>query len=334
MSTGLIALLDDVAAIAKLAAASLDDVATQTAKAGSKAMSKAAGIVIDDAAVTPRYVVGFAADRELPIIGKIALGSLKNKLLFLLPGALLLSFFAPWAITPLLMLGGAFLCYEGWHKVAELLGVGHHGTPADGEGLSAQVEAKTPKELEEERVSSAVRTDFILSAEIMAITLAALNELPTLMQGVVLGLVGIGMTVVVYGAVALIVKADDFGALLARTGIGAVRAIGRGIVFGMPVFLKVLTYVGMVAMLWVGGHIVIHGAYELGLKAPEQWIQAVTNMAEATTPIAKDVVAWLVRAAIDAVAGLTIGAATAPIADKLLAPTFGKLMSQWRKKSA
>jgi hypothetical protein len=334
VSTGLIALLDDVAAIAKLAAASLDDAAAQAAKAGSKAASKAAGIVIDDAAVTPRYVVGFAADRELPIIGKIAFGSLKNKLLFLLPGALLLGFFAPWAITPLLMLGGAFLCLEGWHKVADLLGRGRHGARADADGLSDDDEAKAPEVVEGERVSSAIRTDFILSAEIMAITLATLTGLATWMQGVVLGLVGLGMTVAVYGAVALIVKADDFGALLARTGNGAVRALGHGIVLGMPLFLKVLSTVGMVAMLWVGGHIVIHGAYELGLKAPEQWVQGVSALARAATPVSPGLVAWVVRAALDAVVGLAVGALVAPLAGKVLGPAVGRLKSLWPGRGA
>ncbi len=333
MSSGLIALLDDVAALAKLAAASLDDVAAQAAKAGSKAASKAAGIVIDDAAVTPRYVVGFAADRELPIIGKIAAGSLKNKLLFLLPGALLLGFFAPWAITPLLMLGGAFLCLEGWHKVADLLGQGQQGAAADADGVSDSDEVKAPQELENERIDSAIRTDFILSAEIMAITLATLTGLALSVQAVVLGLVGVGMTVGVYGAVALIVKADDFGALLARTGNGAVRAVGRGIVLGMPVFLKVLSTVGMVAMLWVGGHIVIHGAYELGLKAPELWVQGVTDAARAATPLAPGLVAWVVRAAIDAVLGLAVGALVAPIASKIIGPAFGQLKLLWPGKT-
>ena len=335
MSTGLIALLDDVAAIAKLAAASLDDVAAQAAKAGSKAASKAAGIVIDDAAVTPRYVVGFAADRELPIIGKIASGSLKNKLLFLLPGALLLGFFAPWAITPLLMLGGAFLCLEGWHKVADLFAQGRgHGDSADADGNppSDNNVAPTPSDLEGERVNSAIRTDFILSAEIMAITLATLTGLATWVQAVVLGLVGIGMTVAVYGAVALIVKADDFGALLARTRNGAVRTLGRGIVLGMPLFLKVLSTVGMVAMLWVGGHIVIHGADELGLTAPEQWVQGVTALARAATPVSPDFVAWIVRAAIDATAGLAVGAVVAPLAGKVLGPTLARLKSLWPRR--
>ncbi|MFN9928083.1 MAG: DUF808 family protein, partial [Phenylobacterium sp.] len=221
MASGLFALLDDVAAIAKIAATSLDDVTAAAGKAGSKAV----GVVIDDAAVTPGYAVGFTPDRELPIVGKIALGSLRNKFLFLLPGALALSAFAPWAITPLLMLGAGFLCFEAAEKILEAMRP--HADAANVEDL-----ALSSQDLEREKVTGAIRTDLILSAEIMAITLATLTGLATWMQGVVLGLVGLGMTVAVYGAVALIVKADDFGALLARTGNGAVRALGRGIVLG------------------------------------------------------------------------------------------------------
>jgi predicted DNA repair protein MutK len=197
VTSGWIALLDDLASLTKVAASSLDDAAGQAAKAGSKA----AGIVIDDAAVTPRYVVGLAAERELPIIAKIAVGSLKNKLLVLLPGALLLSFIAPWTITPLLMAGGAFLCLEGYHKVVDLIRPGHS------DGKQAATSAQTVEELEKERVSSAIRTDFILSAEIMAITLATVTSSPVWMQTLVLGVVGVGMSLLVYGAVAVIVKA-------------------------------------------------------------------------------------------------------------------------------
>ena len=190
MSTGLIALFDDLVALTKLAATSLDDAAAQAAKAGSKA----AGIVIDDAAVTPRYVVGLTADRELPIISKIATGSFKNKLLFLLPGALVLSFFAPWVITPLLMFGGAFLCLEGYHKVMDMVRPGHHVTIADVDQVPQSAE-----ELENERVGSAIRTDFILSAEIMAITLSTVSTSPLWMQATVLAVVGVGMTLISIG---------------------------------------------------------------------------------------------------------------------------------------
>ena len=201
MSIGLIALLDDVAAIAKVAATSLDDVAAQAAKAGVKA----AGVVIDDAAVTPRYVLGFAAARELPIVGKIAAGSLRNKLLVLLPVTLALSYFLPWMITPLLMFGGAYLCYEGTEKLLEAI-IPHQ---AHAHEARLGTVALDPHTLEDEKVASAIKTDFILSAEIMAITLAAVADGSILVQALVLALVGIGITVAVYGVVALIVKADD-----------------------------------------------------------------------------------------------------------------------------
>src|SRR4051812_18635311 len=202
MSVGLIALLDDLAAIAKVAAASLDDVAGQAAKAGVKA----AGVVIDDAAVTPAYVIGFAARRELPIVGKIAAGSLRNKLLILLPVALALSYFLPSTITPLLMAGGAYLCYEGVEKLFEAV-MPHRAHQHEAQLGTVTLNAKT---VEDERVASAIKTDFILSAEIMAITLASVPAGSVVTQAAVLAIVGIGITVVVYGAVALIVKADDF----------------------------------------------------------------------------------------------------------------------------
>ena len=322
MSSGLLALLDDVAVIAKLAAASLDDAAGQAAKAGSKAMTKAAGIVIDDAAVTPRYVVGFAADRELPIVGKIAFGSAKNKMLFLLPGALIMSFFTPWLITPLLMLGGAYLAMEGYEKVADLFGV--HGHDDDGNGIDDEV-GKTSLELENEKVASAIRTDFILSAEIMAITLSTVAAAALWVQGMVLAIVGLGMTAMVYGAVAIIVKADDVGAAMARTKYGLVRAIGRGIVIGMPVFLQVLTYIGMVAMLWVGGGIITHGLYELGIKGPETAIKHAGTIVAAYVPGLSGLVSWFVAASISAVIGLIIGAIVAPLVHKLMLPAIARL---------
>ncbi|MBY0502933.1 MAG: DUF808 domain-containing protein [Bryobacteraceae bacterium] len=284
MSTGLLALLDDVVALTKLAAASLDDAATQAAKAGSKA----AGIVIDDAAVTPRYVVGLAASRELPIIRQIAVGSLKNKLLWLLPGALLLSYTAPWAITPLLMVGGAFLCYEGYHKVRDLI----------------QPHAPAPdlkSHGEDERVASAIRTDFILSAEIMAIALSTVATASLGMQAGILAVVGVGMTVAVYGAVALIVKADDAGVALANSPAAAVRVFGRGLVHGMPYFLQGLSLLGMLAMLWVGGGILIHGLHELGVHAPEKALQGAASGATGA-------LAWLIQASLSGVVGLAVGA--------------------------
>jgi hypothetical protein len=323
MATGLIALLDDIAAIAKVAAASLDDAAAQAAKAGSKA----AGIVIDDAAVTPRYVVGFTADRELPIIWKIAKGSLKNKMLFLLPGALLLSVFAPWIITPLLMIGGAYLCMEGFHKVMDLIKPHAHEEPDTVEEVF-----NTPKDVEDARVESAIRTDFILSAEIMAITLAAVATSPLWLQGGVLAVVGVAMTALVYGAVAVIVKMDDWGAALALKNNGAVAAIGRAMVHGMPGFLKALSFIGMVAMLWVGGGIVVHGLHELGVHGPEDMIKTAGKTVAAAIPFLDGFVMWLVGASISAVIGVGIGAMVAPLADHVIGPMLKKAGLIFAKK--
>jgi uncharacterized protein len=299
VSTGLIALLDDVIALAKVASATLDDAAGQAAKVGSKAVSKAAGIVVDDAAVTPRYVVGLAPERELPIIGKIAVGSLKNKLLFLLPGALVLSALAPFFITPLLMIGGAYLCYEGWHKVADLIGL-HHNKPED----ASDEDVRDAEEVEQQRVQSAIRTDFILSAEIMAITLSTVISSPVWLQAVVMAVVGLAMTMMVYGAVAIIVKVDDFGLYLADQPSATVRSIGRTIVLGMPVFLQLLSFVGMIAMLWVGGGILVHALHELGVHAPEEWL---THTGDAITPVAGEIGGWAIKTIISAVIGLVVG---------------------------
>jgi predicted DNA repair protein MutK len=314
MSVGLIALLDDVAAIAKVAAASVDDVAAQAAKAGAKA----AGVVIDDAAVTPRYVVGFAADRELPIVGKIAAGSLRNKLLILLPAALALSAFAPWAITPLLMLGGAFLCYEGAEKVFEAV------MPHAAHEHEAHVEtvALSAATLEDQKVASAIKTDFILSAEIMAITLAAIPVSSFWMQAVVLAVVGIGITVVVYGGVALIVKADDAGVRLAQSGVGVLRAFGRGLVKAMPGFLKALSIVGTAAMVWVGGGIVVHGLEVYGWDTLGHAVHAAAERLAHAVPAAEGAVAWIVTAAGYGVVGLVIGFALIPFVGKVATPLW------------
>ena len=304
MSGGLLALLDDVAAIAKVAAASLDDVATQASQAGAKA----AGIVIDDAAVTPRYVVGFAADRELPIIGKIALGSLRNKLLILLPGALALATFAPWAITPLLMAGGLFLCFEGYEKLHGLFT--GHGPEVASEGTVAMPDPD-PRAVEDAKVAGAIRTDMILSAEIMAITLASVPAQSFAMQAIVLAMVGIGITAVVYGAVALIVKADDLGVLMARGHLAVTRALGRGLVKGMPGLLRLLGLVGTAAMLWVGGGIIVHGAAGLGWPAPEHALHGVAAQVAAFLGAAGGFTAWLVSAIGTGILGIALGAVMA-----------------------
>jgi hypothetical protein len=309
MSAGLLALVDDLTALAKLVASSVDDAAAQ----GSKAIGKASGIVIDDAAVTPRYVIGYAADRELPIIAKIAKGSLINKLVILTPVCLLLNRLAPWLLTPLLMLGGLYLAFEGYVKVMEMVR-GTTVTAASAAGTTAETGAVSEKA----KVAGAVRTDFILSAEIMAITLATVATAPFLTQVTVLVLVGIGMTVLVYGTVALIVKADDFGAYLAQTGSAAARALGRGVVAGMPKLLAALGFVGMLAMLWVGGGIMTHGLHELGVHGPEEFVQHLGALAGGVLPAMAGAVSWLVTAAISAVIGLALGAIVSPIGHRVL----------------
>ncbi|ATY31978.1 DUF808 domain-containing protein [Sphingomonas psychrotolerans] len=299
MPSGLVALLDDIAGITKLAAASLDDVGAAAGKAGSKAI----GVVIDDTAVTPRYVVGLSPERELPIIFKIAMGSLRNKLLILLPAALLLSAFAPWAITPLLMLGGAFLCFEGAEKVLEALGIGGHE-----EVEEAPMEAA---HLEQSKVSGAIRTDLILSAEIMAIALADIEKSSIVHQGVILAVVGIGITIGVYGVVGLIVKMDDIGLHLAERRAATTRAIGRGLVRGMPVLMETLSIVGTAAMIWVGGGILVHGLDVLGVHEPAGSIHHAAEAVTHASGALGGFTGWLVTAAASGVFGLVIGGAIA-----------------------
>lgn len=318
MATGLIALLDDVAAIAKLAAASLDDVAAQTAKAGVKA----AGVVIDDAAVTPRYVVGLSPARELPIIAKIAFGSLKNKLLYLLPACIFLGYFAPFLITPLLMLGGIYLCYEGAEKLYEA--VMPHAAHAHEEAVTGVVDAAT---LENQKIAGAIRTDFILSAEIMALTLANVATSNIYMQAAVLAAVGVLITLAVYGVVAMIVKADDVGLSLAASSLAILRAFGRGLVVGVPVFLKILAGIGTAAMLWVGGSILVHGLAELGYHAPEHLIEKVAALVSEAIGLLSGVVHWFVTSAIQAVLAIAVGALTI-IGVQAAAPVFATLRSK------
>jgi predicted DNA repair protein MutK len=319
VSVGLIALLDDVAAIAKVAAASLDDVAGQAAKAGAKA----AGVVIDDAAVTPRYMTGFVAVREIPIVRKIAVGSLRNKLLILLPAALALSYLLPSAITPLLMIGGAYLCYEGTEKVFETFWP-HQAHTHEQELGTVAID---PQTLEDRKVASAIKTDFILSAEIMAIALATLPQSHLAMQAVVLAVVGIGITALVYGAVALIVKADDIGVVLAanqgNSVLGGIsRGIGRGLVCGMPGFLTLLSTVGTAAMIWVGGGIVVHGLETYGLTAIGHAIHHAGEKLAHAVAFAQPVVEWIVGAAGAGLFGLALGSVLIPVAGFVIAPAW------------
>lgn len=310
--SGLLALLDDVATIAKVAAASVDDVAGQAAKASAKA----AGAVIDDAAVTPKYVQGFHADREVPIIMKIARGSIFNKIVILLPAALLLSAFAPWMIAPLLMLGGLYLCYEGAEKVLHIVKDDHDSEKnikVEGDALA----------LEESRVKGAVKTDFILSAEIMTIALSAIPaEDPIWMKGLILLVVAILITVAVYGFVAIVVRADDFGVRLAKRG-GLARRIGLGIVRFMPGFMKVLTIVGTAAMIWVGGNIVVHALHELGMHQPYGWIKDASYAAAAALPQIAGLASWFVTAFLDGIIGLVLGFLVIPVAHYVINPLIG-----------
>jgi len=300
MPTGLVALLDDISVIARAAAATLDDVGAAAAKAGSKA----AGVVVDDAAVTPTYVTEFTPDRELPIIWKIAKGSLKNKLLFLLPAALALSALLPMAIPVLLVLGGTYLCFEGAEKVLEKLGGTKHGETL-GDPIADLAE------FERERVSGAVRTDFILSAEIMAIALAEVADTPLIERGIVLAVVGVAITVLVYGAVALIVKMDDVGLHLAQKPSAAVRKLGRGMVEAMPLLLTAIAGIGTAAMLWVGGSIILHQLAQLGLAAPEHLLEVAAHTVSHATGSLGGVLGWLTTAALSGLAGLVLGAAVA-----------------------
>jgi predicted DNA repair protein MutK len=298
MPSGLIALLDDVATIAKLAASSLDDVAGAAGKAGTKA----AGVVIDDTAVTPRYVTGLSPERELPIIGKIAWGSIRNKLLFLLPAALLLTAFAPFLTTPLLMIGGSYLAFEATEKILEKL---LHEHDHEEQLVDAMGD---PAELEKMQVNGAIRTDFILSAEIMAIALASLEHLTLLTTAIALIVVAIAITAGVYGAVALIVKLDDIGLHMAARGSRSARAIGEMLVRVVPSILSGLSTIGTAAMLWVGGGILVHGLEELNfLSFIPHAIHGIAHAAgDATGPLS-GVVNWIGNALGGAIVGLVVG---------------------------
>ena len=309
--SGLLALLDDVAAIAKVAAASVDDVAAQAAKAGSKV----AGVVIDDAAVTPKYVTGFEPDRELPIIWRITKGSLFNKMVILMPALLALNAFAPWVITPLLMLGGAYLCFEGAEKVFHWL------FPHGDKHVEEDMDVGDPLHLEEKRVQGAIKTDFILSAEIMTIILSNIEASSFWFEAATLAFAGIAVTILVYGSVALIVKMDDIGVWMAangRTGLG--RGLGRGLVRGMPKLLTLLTVIGTAAMLWVGGAIITHGLDVLGWPWLYDTIHHLAEAAAYAVDQSQGFVKWVVTALGDGVFGLALGMLLIPVVTRALAP--------------
>ncbi|WP_104111431.1 DUF808 domain-containing protein [Arthrobacter sp. N199823] len=293
MAGGLVALLDDIAALVKVTAASLDDIAVGAAKASVKSL----GVVVDDAAVTPQYVQGLSPKRELPIIWKIAVGSIRNKLLIILPVILLLSQFAPWALTPILMIGGTYLVFEGAEKVLEAVGViKHHGTgSADG--------VRDEKSI----IGAAVRTDLVLSAEIMVISLNEVAHETLLNRALILIMIAFAMTVGVYGVVGLIVKMDDVGLHLAQKSSKFAQKVGRGLVKGMPILMSVLGKVGVVAMLWVGGHLLLVGMDELGFHAPYGFVHHMEILVHDATGSAGAVLGWLVNTAFSCVAGFIVG---------------------------
>ena len=302
MSGGLVALLDDIATLAKVTASSIDDVAANAVKASSKAV----GVVIDDTAVTPQYVSGLSPARELPIIGKIARGSLINKLFIILPIALLLTWLAPQALPFLLIVGGAYLCFEGGEKVLEKLGwlPSHHEEHDEGGATSAE-------ELEKGIVASATRTDLILSAEIMLVSMAGLSNETGIMRVAILIAVAFFMTFFVYGLVALLVKADDFGLHLAKGALdpednrpGPVDNVGRTIVRVMPHIFSVIGVVGTVAMLWVGGHLVIENLAEVGIPV----FHHILEVAEHAVSGAGGFVTWLVETLLSGIFGVILGA--------------------------
>ena len=295
MPSGLFALLDDIATIAKVAAASIDDIGAAASKAGVKA----AGVVVDDTAVTPRYVTGFTPDRELPIIWRITKGSIFNKLVLILPALLLLSAVAQWAITPLLMIGGAYLCFEGAEKVL-------HALQKDKTSLAEDAEIVADKDHEEAMVKGAVRTDFILSAEIMVIALNEVLDEHFAMRAATLAVVAIFITIAVYGVVGLIVKMDDIGLHMAKEGNSARRAIGRGLVTFMPKLLAALALIGTAAMLWVGGQIFLHGLHEYHIGGIAEGLESLAQSIAGGLPL-EGLWTWLIKATGDGIFGLLLG---------------------------
>ena len=320
MSGGLVALLDDVATLARAAAASVDDVGV----AASRASAKAAGVVVDDTAVTPQYVQGLAAERELPIIRRIAIGSLRNKLLVILPAALLLSQFLPWLLTPILMLGGAYLSYEGAHKVWEKL-AGHSAAEV------AHTADGTPVLVDENVVvAGAIRTDFILSAEIMVIALNEVADEPLVSRGLILAVVAVGITVLVYGVVGVLVKMDDVGLALAQRSSAGVAKLGRGLVRGMPWLLAAISVVGTAAMLWVGGHILLVGTDELGWHGPYELVHHLEEAAHSAAGALGGLVGWLAETLASAAVGLAVGGGDVPAGEWPWPADLGDLLAAAR----
>ena len=312
MSGGLVALLDDVAAIARIAAASVDDVAAGAARAGVKA----AGVVIDDAAVTPQYVSGADPSRELPMIKRIFWGSLRNKLLIILPALLLVSAFVPGIIPYILMLGGTYLCFEGAEKVWHKLRGQHDAKKSPAVERGPEAEAKV--------IKGAITTDFILSCEIMVISMNEVAAESIWSRALILVVVAIAITVLVYGAVGLIVKMDDIGLHLTTKDSAGSKRFGELLVKGMPAVLAAITFIGTIAMLWVGGHIMVQGVHDLGWHPPYDLIHSLEEPF-VSIAVVGGLLAWLVNTLLSAIVGLAWGLAVMAIVHPLLkALPFGK----------
>lgn len=293
MASGFFALLDDISVLAKAAAASVDDLAS----AAMKASAKAAGVVIDDAAVTPQYVKGIEPKRELSVIKRITMGSLRNKFFIILPAAMLFSTFAPWILPVFLILGGSYLAFEGAEKVLGWCGVHLHHEAA------AELKAENPEELERKIVSGAVRTDLVLSAEIMLITLANVEVEGFWPRLGVLSIVAVVMTAAVYGVVAILVKMDDIGMVFAKSKAGLLASLGKGIVKAMPMVFNLLSIVGTIAMLWVGGHIVAKSLFDLGFSPLYDVSHWIIESLASLGPV----VAWFGDTIYSAILGLVLG---------------------------
>lgn len=291
MAGGLAALLDDIATLARAAAASVDDVSL----AAGRASAKAAGVVVDDTAVTPRYVTGIDPKRELPIIKRIAIGSLRNKLLFILPAIMLASQFVPWIIMPVLMLGGAYLAFEGAEKLYEAI-TGKHGDDSGNEGKS-----------EDDIAKGAIRTDFILSSEIMVISLKEVANEPFWSRLAILIVVAIFITVAVYGVVGLIVKMDDVGMHMAKKESSGAQKFGNGLVKAMPKVLSVLSAVGIAAMIWVGGHILLMALDDIGWHWPYAQVHHLEEWVKNSTGALGGVLGWFANTLASALVGLVVG---------------------------
>lgn len=290
MAAGFFALLDDIAVLAKAAAASIDDIAV----GASKAAVKTAGVVIDDTAVTPRYVQGLSPKRELPVVWRIARGSLINKAVIIVV-IMVLSVWAAWLIPWLLIIGGTYFTFEGAEKVWDWANRRRNGPTLEG------VVDRSPAD-EKKIVSGAIRTDVVLSVEIMLVALANIEADSWVIRLGTLILVGVTMTALVYGSVAVLVKMDDVGSWLVRRSSKLLEVLGTGLVRAMPWVFRVLSVVGVVAMLWVGGHILLENLAHVGLAAPDSLVESLVHSLRLPS-----VAAWFMDSGLSAVFGLVWG---------------------------